>query len=85
MKSDAPIVIVGAGPVGLTLALELARFEVPVLVLDAKPEYTPQGSKAMVVARHTFDTLSRLGCPEPARRASRMPAQLHCSALPMPD
>lgn len=63
------VAIVGAGPVGLVLALELARNEVSVLVLEAKPEYTPEGSKAMVLARHTFDTLSRLGCEDVVARA----------------
>jgi protoporphyrinogen oxidase len=32
---DAPIVIIGAGPAGLTCALELARQGVPTLVVDA--------------------------------------------------
>ena len=29
-----PILIVGAGPVGLTMAAELARYRVPVRVID---------------------------------------------------
>ncbi|WP_308799085.1 FAD-dependent monooxygenase, partial [Streptomyces sp. UH6] len=31
---SAPVLVVGAGPVGLTLALALARLEVPSVVLD---------------------------------------------------
>src|SRR5574340_161376 len=65
---DAPVAVVGAGPVGLALALELARFEVRLLVLEAKPAYEPQGSKAMVFAAHSFDFLARLGCGECAER-----------------
>jgi 2-polyprenyl-6-methoxyphenol hydroxylase-like FAD-dependent oxidoreductase len=58
----APVLIVGAGPVGLTLALELARFDVPAVVLDAKPEPTREGSRAIVLARHALETFVRLGC-----------------------
>ena len=60
-----PVLIVGAGPVGLTLALELARFEVPTVVLDAKPEPSGTGSRAIVLARHALATFVRLGCGEP--------------------
>lgn len=54
----------GAGPVGLVTALELARHGVRSLVLEAKPEWEQEGSKAMVFAGHAFDTLTRVGCPE---------------------
>jgi len=65
----AGVAVVGAGPVGLTLALELQRYDVPVVVLEAKPKWEHEGSKAMVLARHTFDTLRRLGCAQPAEKA----------------
>jgi 2-polyprenyl-6-methoxyphenol hydroxylase-like FAD-dependent oxidoreductase len=60
-----PVLIVGAGPVGLTLALELACFEVPTVVLDAKPEPSGTGSRAIVLARHALATFVRLGCGGP--------------------
>ena len=60
-----PVLIVGAGPVGLTLALELARFDVPTVMLDAKSEPDRTGSRAIVLARHALATFLRLGCGEP--------------------
>ncbi|HEY2431612.1 MAG TPA: NAD(P)/FAD-dependent oxidoreductase [Vicinamibacterales bacterium] len=33
--ADAPVVIIGAGPAGLTAALELCRLSIPVLVVEA--------------------------------------------------
>jgi 3-(3-hydroxy-phenyl)propionate hydroxylase len=60
-----PVVIVGAGPVGMTLALELARLEIRSVVLDRKPHLDRDGSRAIVVGGHTLRTFQRLGCAEP--------------------
>jgi 2-polyprenyl-6-methoxyphenol hydroxylase-like FAD-dependent oxidoreductase len=48
--------------VGMTLALELARFDVSSILLDAKEGLERIGSRSMVVARHTIETFERLGC-----------------------
>jgi 3-(3-hydroxy-phenyl)propionate hydroxylase len=88
-----PVLIVGAGPVGLTLALELARFDVPAVVLDAKPEPTRAGSRAIVLARHALEAFVRLGCGRPMLEKAVVLArartyfrrtQLFCIELP-PD
>jgi 2-polyprenyl-6-methoxyphenol hydroxylase-like FAD-dependent oxidoreductase len=60
----APVLIVGAGPIGMTLALELARLDVSSVVLDSKPHLERIGSRSMVNARHTIETFFRLGCGE---------------------
>ncbi|MEU4213496.1 FAD-dependent monooxygenase [Streptomyces sp. NPDC026206] len=62
-----PVIVVGAGPVGLTLALALARYEVPVTVLDeAPPEATGQEGRRLartaVLRPETAALLERLGC-----------------------
>ncbi|MFC9849040.1 FAD-dependent monooxygenase [Streptomyces sp. NPDC060223] len=46
-----PVIIVGAGPVGLTLALALARQEVPSVVLDEGPGKEEQRPARTVVLR----------------------------------
>jgi 2-polyprenyl-6-methoxyphenol hydroxylase-like FAD-dependent oxidoreductase len=43
---SAPVLIVGAGPVGLTLACELTRYKVPVRIVDKAPQRTDK-SKAI--------------------------------------
>jgi len=55
-----PVVIVGAGPVGLALALDLGLRGTPALVLDDH-EGAGLGSKAICFAKRTLDIASRLG------------------------
>ena len=55
------VLIVGAGPVGLTLAAELARFGVEVRIFDRSPQRS-QLSRAIVVWSRTLELLDRAGC-----------------------
>lgn len=55
------ILIVGAGPVGLTMASELARYGIPVRIIDRNPQPT-QTSKALVVWSRTLELMDRMGC-----------------------
>ncbi len=55
-----PVVIVGAGPVGLTAALDLGLRGTPVLVLDDQ-EGAGQGSRAICFAKRTLEIADRLG------------------------
>jgi len=56
-----PVVVVGAGPVGMTLAIDLAGQGVPVLLLD-DDDTLSAGSRAICFAKRTLDIWDRLGC-----------------------
>lgn len=52
-----PIVIVGAGPVGMAAALGLTYYNVPCIVLDDGEGPTVEGSRAILFERHTLEIL----------------------------
>jgi 3-(3-hydroxy-phenyl)propionate hydroxylase len=58
------VVVIGAGPVGLTTAIDLAQRGIPVLVLD-DDNTVSTGSRAICYAKRTLEILDRLGCGEP--------------------
>ena len=55
-----PVVIVGGGPVGLALAMDLGQRGTPALVLDDH-EGVGQGSRAICFAKRTLEIMHRLG------------------------
>ena len=58
------VVVVGAGPVGLAAAIDLAQQGIPVLVLD-DDDTVSVGSRAICYSKRTLEILDRLGCGEP--------------------
>lgn len=52
------VLIVGAGPVGLTMAIELTRFGIPVRIVERAAERTDK-SKALVLWSRTLELLER--------------------------
>jgi 2-polyprenyl-6-methoxyphenol hydroxylase-like FAD-dependent oxidoreductase len=59
-QNDVPVVVVGAGPTGVLLAIELARRGVEVRVLDRQPRRSPE-SRAIGIHARTLEVLHQLG------------------------
>jgi len=58
-----PVVVVGAGPVGLSLAIDLAQQGQRVLLLD-NDNTLSTGSRAICFSKRTLEIFDRLGCGE---------------------
>ena len=56
-----PVVIVGAGPVGLSTAIDLAQQGLQVVLLDDDDSLSV-GSRALCFAKRTLEIFDRLGC-----------------------
>lgn len=62
-----PVAVVGNGPVGQTTALLLARWGVPVVLLDARRERDVVGSKAICQQRDVLDVWAACGAGQIAQ------------------
>jgi len=65
MTSRPDVLIVGAGPTGLTAAAELARRDVAVRIVDRSPQPSTE-TKALGVQARTLELLDRLGIADQA-------------------
>ena len=63
-SENRPVIVAGAGPVGLAAAVDLARQGVAVVVLDDGDGSPSAGSRAICFAKRTIEILDRLGCGE---------------------
>lgn len=63
-SSATPVAIVGAGPVGMVAALELARHGHRSILIDDKDTFN-DGSRAICVARASYHILERMGALQP--------------------
>lgn len=62
-ERSAPVIVIGAGPVGLACALGLARRGVRSIVLEARRTIS-QGSRALAMNRRSMQILDALGIGE---------------------
>lgn len=70
----APVLIVGGGPVGLSLAIDLAWRGIRVIVAEARAEGAPPSVKCNHVAARTMEAYRRLGIARAIRDAPGLPA-----------
>ncbi len=63
-QNNAPVAIVGAGPIGMTAALALAKEGVRSVVFDNKSSFN-DGSRAICVARPSFYIMQQIGAIAP--------------------
>jgi 2-polyprenyl-6-methoxyphenol hydroxylase-like FAD-dependent oxidoreductase len=73
MADQFPVVIVGGGPVGLGLAVELGRRDVECLVVERhrEPQRIPKGQN---LTQRTMEHFAHWGIVDELRAARRMPA-----------
>jgi 3-(3-hydroxy-phenyl)propionate hydroxylase len=58
-----PVVVVGAGPIGLTAALDFAHQGIPTVICDDNNQVS-YGSRAVCYAKRPLEIWDRLGCGE---------------------
>ena len=78
---EAPVVIVGGGPVGLVLGLELARRGVEAIVVEKRADGVASGVKCNHVSARSMEIFRRLGCADLLRNAGLPPDYPHDVAI----
>lgn len=70
------VAIIGAGPTGLSMAVQLLRYNIEFIILE-KNEYTTPLSKAVVVQARTLEILQEIGLAETALKRGRLTTALN--------
>lgn len=65
MNSKTQVVIIGAGPTGLSMAVQLLRYKIDFIILEKNQKTTPF-SKAVVVQARTLEIFQELGLAKKA-------------------
>lgn len=59
-KANSPVIVIGAGPVGLAIALGLSQHNVPCVILERRTAIS-NGSRALAMTRRSLQILDHLG------------------------
>lgn len=60
----AKVAVLGAGPIGMALALDLARHGVPCVLIESEQQVS-EGSRAIVFTRRSMEILQQVGADKP--------------------
>jgi 2-polyprenyl-6-methoxyphenol hydroxylase-like FAD-dependent oxidoreductase len=69
MSLDADVLVVGAGPVGLTLAIDLAQRGISVTLVEMRASEEPPIGRTNVVSARSMEAFRRLGVAAAVREA----------------
>ncbi|HSW97813.1 MAG TPA: FAD-dependent monooxygenase [Candidatus Saccharimonadales bacterium] len=65
MSKNTTVLIIGAGPTGLMMACQLARFAIPFRIIDENEDHTTQ-SRALVVQSRSLEIFDQMGLAKKA-------------------
>jgi 2-polyprenyl-6-methoxyphenol hydroxylase-like FAD-dependent oxidoreductase len=69
MTIDVPVIVVGAGPVGMTIAMDLASRGIETLVLERRPMRRAPDARCNHVSARSMEVFRRLGFADKVRAA----------------
>jgi 2-polyprenyl-6-methoxyphenol hydroxylase-like FAD-dependent oxidoreductase len=72
-KLETAVLIVGAGPVGLILAMDLARHGIEVTVVERRPAGAAPGVRCNQVSARSMEIFRRLALAAPLREVGLPP------------
>lgn len=64
-EPQAPVLIVGAGPTGLMMAAQLARYQIPFRIIEKNAGHTTQ-SRALVIQARSLEIFAQMGLADTA-------------------
>ncbi|MEU6084040.1 FAD-dependent monooxygenase [Streptomyces sp. NPDC047108] len=70
VTASEPVLVVGAGPVGMVLACDLLRQQIPVRIIDAAPSTTVH-SRAVIMWPRSLELMRRIGVADELSRTGK--------------